>query len=87
MELHLTLWRLEMRALPWILVGVGVGLGVTFLLSLDQPEVKAETEVESDTGEVESETGDDGVESVAEKTYGWGSKTRVGRKVQSATGG
>jgi len=74
-----------MRALPWILVGVGVGLGVTFLLRLDEPEV--ETEVESDTGEVESEPGDDGVESVAEKTYGWGSKTRVGRKVQSATGG
>ena len=61
-----------MRALPWILVGVGVGLGVTFLLRLDWPEPEAET------GEVESEMGDDGVESVAEKTYGWGMKTRVG---------
>jgi len=56
-----------MRALPWILIGVGVGLGVTFLLRLDQPEV-----------ETEPATGYDEVESVAEKTYGWGMKTRVG---------
>jgi hypothetical protein len=66
-----------MRALPWILVGLGVGLGVTFLLRLDQPEA-AEEEVVTEY---------DGVESVAEKTYGWGSKTRVGGKVQSAAGG
>ena len=62
-----------MRALPWIVVGVAVGLAVTLLLRLEKPGT-------------ESATGSDAVESMARKTYGWGTKTLVGGKAASAKG-
>jgi uncharacterized protein YjbJ (UPF0337 family) len=65
--------EVKMKALPWIVVGVAVGLGVTLLLRLDEPET-------------ESATGSDAVESVARKTYGWGTKTLVGGKAASVKG-
>jgi uncharacterized protein YjbJ (UPF0337 family) len=69
----LQLWRYDMKALPWIVAGVGIGVGVTLLLRLTEPEA-------------EYATGSDAVESAASKTYGWGTKTRVGGKMRSAAG-
>lgn len=47
-----------MRALPWIIAGVGIGAGVTILL-LSQSQA-------------EYATGYDSVEDAANKTFGWG---------------
>jgi uncharacterized protein YjbJ (UPF0337 family) len=62
-----------MKALPWIVAGVGIGVGVTLLLRLTGPEA-------------ESATGYDGVEKAARKTYGWGTKTRIGGKAGAVAG-
>lgn len=59
-----------MRALPWIVAGVGIGAGVTILL-LNQSE---------------SATGYDSVEDAAHKTFSWGSKQRVEGKGHSFVG-
>ena len=62
-----------MKALPWIVAGFALGLSVILLLRLTEPET-------------EYATGPDGVESVARKTYGWGTKTLIGGKVGSVKG-
>jgi uncharacterized protein YjbJ (UPF0337 family) len=51
-----------MKALPWILAGVGVGL-VTYF-ALNQPGLQYET-------------GNDDIEDAADRTAFWGSKQRV----------
>jgi uncharacterized protein YjbJ (UPF0337 family) len=63
----------DMRALPWIIAGVGVGVGVTMLL------------FNNESGP-EYATGYDGVESAARKTFGWGTKKRAEGKVGSFAG-
>jgi uncharacterized protein YjbJ (UPF0337 family) len=52
-----------MKALPWILAGVGAGAAIAYVM-LNQPRPQAET-------------GWGSVENAAGRTWGWGSKTRV----------
>jgi uncharacterized protein YjbJ (UPF0337 family) len=66
-------WRFDMRALPWVVAGVGIGVGVTLLLRLTEPEA-------------EYATGYDGVERAARKTFGWGTKQRAEGKAGSVAG-
>ena len=61
-----------MRALPWIIAGVGIGVGVTILL-FNPPEPAYDT-------------GYDSVEGAARKTFGWGTKKRAEGKVGSVAG-
>ena len=61
-----------MRALPWILVGVGIGVVITAVF-FSEPEA-------------EYATGYDSVEDAARKTFGWGTKTRVKGSAQSVKG-
>ena len=61
-----------MRALPWIIAGVGIGVGVTILLFNES--------------EPEYATGYDGVESAARKTFGWGTKKRAEGKLRVIAG-
>jgi uncharacterized protein YjbJ (UPF0337 family) len=61
-----------MRALPWIIAGVGIGLGVTILLFNES--------------EPDYATGYDGVERAARKTFGWGTKKQAEGKVGSFAG-
>jgi hypothetical protein len=58
-----------MRALLWILAGIGIGLGAALLLSREP--------------EPESAVQNDEAERTTQKTYGWGTKTLVGGKVPS----
>jgi uncharacterized protein YjbJ (UPF0337 family) len=64
-----------MKALPWIIAGVGIGVGVTILIF---------------SGEVGSQpeyaTGYDGVERAARKSFGWGTKRRAEGKAGSFAG-
>jgi uncharacterized protein YjbJ (UPF0337 family) len=60
-----------MKALPWILAGVGVGVAVTVLLFNSEPEYA---------------TGYDGVEGAARRSFGWGAKTQAAGKVGSVAG-
>lgn len=62
-----------MKAIPWIVAGIGIGVGVTLLVKLmdEQPEYA---------------TGYDGVERAARKTFGWGTKARAKGKVESIAG-
>lgn len=65
-----------MKALPWIVAGVTIGVIVTLLLRLSEPEREPARE-------------SDGVETVAPKRYGWGTKTLIGGRVgavQESTG-
>jgi uncharacterized protein YjbJ (UPF0337 family) len=62
----------DMRALPWIIAGVGIGVGVTILLFNES--------------EPDYATGYDGVEHAARKTFGWGTKKRAEGKVRSFAG-
>jgi uncharacterized protein YjbJ (UPF0337 family) len=62
----------DMRALPWIIVGVGIGMGVTILLFNES--------------EPEYATGYDRVESAARKTFGWGTKKRAEGKLRLVGG-
>jgi uncharacterized protein YjbJ (UPF0337 family) len=64
-----------MRALPWILVGVGVGMAATVLLFNDGLGA-----------EPEYATGYDGVERAARKTFGWGTGKQAEGKVGSVAG-
>lgn len=64
-----------MRAFPWVMAGIGIGAGLMILLMSEYKDIQAE-----------SATGYDGVERAAQKTYGWGTKTRVGGKVRSIAG-
>jgi hypothetical protein len=66
--------EVDMKALPWIVAGVAVGVCVTLLLRFTEPEAKPE---------MESATGSDMVDSVARKTYGWGTKTLVGGRAEA----
>jgi uncharacterized protein YjbJ (UPF0337 family) len=61
-----------MRALPWIIAGVGIGVGVTILLFND--------------AEPNYATAYDGVERAARKTFGWGTKKRAEGKVGAVAG-
>ena len=61
-----------MRALPWILVGVGIGAVITAVF-FNEPEA-------------EYATGYDSVEDAARKTFGWGTKKRAEGKVGSVAG-
>src|SRR5258705_12271635 len=61
-----------MRALPWIIAGVGIGVGVTILLFN-----------ESEPGHA---TGYKGVERAARKTFNWGTRRRAEGKVGSVAG-
>jgi uncharacterized protein YjbJ (UPF0337 family) len=57
------------------MAGIGIGAGLTMLLVNEYKDIQAE-----------SATGYGGVERAAQKTYGWGTKTRVGGKVRSIAG-
>ena len=61
-----------MRALPWIIAGIGIGMGMTILLFNES--------------EPEYATGYDGVESAARKTFGWGTRKRAEGKMRLVTG-
>ncbi|HEX3372860.1 MAG TPA: CsbD family protein [Edaphobacter sp.] len=61
-----------MRALPWIIAGVGIGVGVTILLFNES--------------EPDYATGYTGVERAARKTFNWGSKRRAEGMVGAAAG-
>jgi len=61
-----------MRALPWIIAGVGIGAGITILL-LSQSQS-------------EYATGYDRVEDVAHKAFNWGTKQRAEGKGRSFVG-
>jgi uncharacterized protein YjbJ (UPF0337 family) len=61
-----------MRALPWIIAGVGIGVGVTILLFNES--------------EPDYATGYNGVERAARKTFNWGTKRRAEGKVESVAG-
>lgn len=51
-------------SLPWIVAGFGAGIAATYFL-MNQPRLQ-------------SDTGYDSVDESAARTYGWGSKARVG---------
>jgi len=68
-----------MKALPWILAGVGAGLAVSYAVW--------------NRRRAQAETGWDSVENAADRTFGWGSKTRlsglgakVGGKIKEGIG-
>jgi uncharacterized protein YjbJ (UPF0337 family) len=61
-----------MRALPWLIAGVGIGVGVTILLFNES--------------EPDYATGYDGVERAARKTFGWGARRQAEGKVGSVAG-
>ena len=61
-----------MRALPWILVGVGIGAVITAVFFNDP--------------DAEYATGYDSVEGAARKASGWGTKARVKGTAQSIKG-
>jgi uncharacterized protein YjbJ (UPF0337 family) len=63
----------DMRTFTWILAGIGIGLGVTLLVLLNEPKA-------------EYETGYDGVEGAARKTFGWGTKTKAKGAAESVVG-
>jgi uncharacterized protein YjbJ (UPF0337 family) len=52
-----------MRALPWIVAGVGIGAMATYLI-LNEPGIQ-------------SETGWDSVDDAANRTWRWGSRSRL----------
>jgi uncharacterized protein YjbJ (UPF0337 family) len=61
-----------MKALPWIIGGVGIGAVVTYILfNTPQPEYA---------------TGSDTIEDAAHKAFGWGTKQRTAGKGQSIVG-
>jgi uncharacterized protein YjbJ (UPF0337 family) len=62
-----------MRALPWMIAGVGIGVGVTLLMKLNEPEP-------------DYATGSEGVERAAAKSFGWGTRKRAEGKVGSVVG-
>jgi uncharacterized protein YjbJ (UPF0337 family) len=63
-----------MRALPWIIAGVGIGVGVTMLLFNEwEPSYATDTAYDS-------------VERAARKTFGWGTKKRAEGKVGAFAG-
>jgi uncharacterized protein YjbJ (UPF0337 family) len=61
-----------MRALPWIIAGVGIGAGATILLL--------------NGSQAEYATGYDGVERAARKSFGWGTKKRFEGKAGAVAG-
>src|ERR1700737_3377431 len=64
----------DMRALPWIIAGVGIGVGVTMLLFNEgEPSYATDTAYDS-------------VERAARKTFGWGTKKRAEGKVGAFAG-
>jgi uncharacterized protein YjbJ (UPF0337 family) len=61
-----------MRALPWMIAGLGIGVGVTILLFNES--------------EPDYATGYNGVERAARKTFNWGTVRRAEGIVGSAAG-
>ncbi len=61
-----------MKALPWIIAGVGVGVAATVLLFNGSEPGYA--------------TGYDGVEGAARKSFGWGTKKQAEGKLGSVAG-
>jgi uncharacterized protein YjbJ (UPF0337 family) len=64
-----------MRALPWIIAGVGIGVGVTILIFSGGIDTQPECATEYD-----------GVERAARKTFGWGTRSRAEGKFGSFAG-
>ena len=71
-----------MKALPWILAGIGMGVAATLIIYNGQPEYA--------TGHNGLQDGVDGlksgVERAARKSFGWGTKQRAEGKVSSVAG-
>ncbi len=64
-----------MKALPWILAGVGIGVAVTILVfNGSEPQYAA------------GASGYDGVEGAARKSFGWGTGKKAEGKVGSVAG-
>jgi uncharacterized protein YjbJ (UPF0337 family) len=61
-----------MKALPWIIAGIGIGVGVTILMFSEH--------------EPAYDTGYDSVEGAARKTFNWGTRKRAEGKVESVAG-
>ncbi len=61
-----------MKALPWIIAGIGIGVGVTILMFSEQ--------------EPAYDTGYDSVEGAARKTFNWGTRKRAEGKAESVVG-
>jgi len=61
-----------MKALPWILAGVGAGAAIAYAI-FNQPRTQAET-------------GWDSVENAADRTFGWGSKNRISGAAKNVAG-
>jgi uncharacterized protein YjbJ (UPF0337 family) len=78
-----------MKALPWIIAGIGFGAGLSFLLFTDSKLTGSSPKLVAGrngiVGDVEDNFRAD-VETVARKTYGWGTKTRIGTRLNSTTG-
>jgi uncharacterized protein YjbJ (UPF0337 family) len=64
-----------MKALPWIIAGMGVGVGLTLVMLNEQVGPQPEYA-----------TGSDSVERAARKTFGWGTKRRAEGKAGSVVG-
>lgn len=60
-----------MKALPWIIAGIGFGLAAYFVINQPRPEYA---------------TGSDTVENAANRTSLWGSKSRASGKGKSVLG-
>ena len=61
-----------MRGLPWLLAGAAIGAGVAMVVLNDR--------------ELDYDTGYDGVEGAARKTFGWGTRQSAEGKVGSVVG-
>jgi uncharacterized protein YjbJ (UPF0337 family) len=64
-----------MKALPWIIAGVGIGVGVTILIFNG-----------AEGSRPEYATGYDSVEGAARRSFGWGAKKQAEGKVGSVAG-
>jgi uncharacterized protein YjbJ (UPF0337 family) len=78
-----------MKALPWIIAGIGFGAGLSFLLFADSKLTGLKSKSGTNPDAIAEKARDDiraGIETAARKTYGWGTKTRIGARLNSTTG-
>jgi uncharacterized protein YjbJ (UPF0337 family) len=61
-----------MKPIHWIVAGLGLGLAVTYLLFIEPSS--------------QTETGYDGIEDAARKTWSWGTRKRFGARGDSIVG-